>query len=714
MSKRFFAAAFAIGLACVAWVGLGFVGNNLLALAVTVLIGAAFTLGAWELRQYRAATATLQAALDGMRDPSAAPSNLGDWLRDLPAGLRDAVRQRVEGERGVLPAPALTPYLVGLLVMLGMLGTFLGMVVTFKGAVFALEGSGDLAAMRAALAEPIKGLGLSFGTSVAGVATSALLGLMSTLARRERQEAARLLDACIAGSLRPFSRARQREAALDALQAQAGALPAVVERLDALMQRIEQRAQSLDAQLVERQDRFQKDTAQAYTQLGQRVGDALQDSLAAGARAAGDTMRPLVESAMKQMLEQSQQLQQRLTEAAQAQGPLVETTMRQLLEQSQQVQQRITESAEAQRPLVESTLKQLLEQSEQVQQRLVETAQAQVPLVEATMNQLVAQSQGVQQRLTETAQAQVPLIEATMQQLLEQSQATQQRLGDTAQAQADQLSDRFEASARALAQVFSEAQQALAQDLRAQWQQAAQDSVSQQQTLNLSLERAISETAARMDALQAASAQHLATLGAALEAPMSRMMQTAAEVPQAAAGVIAQLREELARMTERENLALQEREALITQLQQLLGGLEQSSGAQARAIDTLVTSTTSLLEQAAERQQQALQAQSEQAAGLSEQARASAVELASLGEAFAQGVQHFQDSQDKLLEGLLRLENALDRAQARSDEQLAYYVGQAREVIDLSISSQQGLIEKLHQLRQPGATPQQPALEGTA
>ena len=35
----------------------------------------------------------------------------------------------------------------------------------------------------------------------------------------------------------------------------------------------------------------------------------------------------------------------------------------------------------------------------------------------------------------------------------------------------------------------------------------------------------------------------------------------------------------------------------------------------------------------------------------------------------------------------------------RSDEQLAYYVAQAREVIDLSISSQQGIVEDLRRLR---------------
>ena len=35
---------------------------------------------------------------------------------------------------------------------------------------------------------------------------------------------------------------------------------------------------------------------------------------------------------------------------------------------------------------------------------------------------------------------------------------------------------------------------------------------------------------------------------------------------------------------------------------------------------------------------------------------------------------------------------------ARSDEQLAYYVAQAREVIDLSILSQKQIVEDLQQL----------------
>ena len=67
----------------------------------------------------------------------------------------------------------------------------------------------------------------------------------------------------------------------------------------------------------------------------------------------------------------------------------------------------------------------------------------------------------------------------------------------------------------------------------------------------------------RLDTLQAAVAQHLAMLGSALEAPLTRLLKTAADVPQAAAVDITQLREEMTRLSERDNVALVERTAMM-------------------------------------------------------------------------------------------------------------------------------------------------------
>jgi len=194
MSKYFYpaaGAATAAGALAVGWVGAGHIAlhtpGNPLALAMTLLIGAFYAWGVLELWRFHRATLGLQGALASLAAPSnTPPASLAVWLAQVPASLRPAVRQRVEDERGALPGPALTPYLAGLLVLLGMLGTFLGMVMTLHGTGLALERAGDVQTMRDSLAAPVRGLGLAFGTSVAGVAASAMLGLVSALCRRAR------------------------------------------------------------------------------------------------------------------------------------------------------------------------------------------------------------------------------------------------------------------------------------------------------------------------------------------------------------------------------------------------------------------------------------------------------------------------------------------------------------------------------------------------
>ena len=150
-------AVFVAGLAVVGWVGAGYIGTNPLALAVTVIVGAFYIMGALELHRFQQATATLTHAVADLSSP---PESLGTWLGQLHPSLQNAVRLRIEGERVGLPGPAMTPYLAGFLVLLGMLGTFVGMVVTLKGTGLALESSTDLQTIRDSLSAPVKGLGL--------------------------------------------------------------------------------------------------------------------------------------------------------------------------------------------------------------------------------------------------------------------------------------------------------------------------------------------------------------------------------------------------------------------------------------------------------------------------------------------------------------------------------------------------------------------------
>src|SRR5690606_35952874 len=154
-----------------------------------------------------------------------------------------------QGERAGLPRPVLTPYLVGLLVLLGMLGTFLGMVATLRGTGLALESSTDLAAIRASLAAPVQGLGFAFGTSVAGVATSAALGLLSALGMRGRLLAVQSLDAMMAGVLRVHTPTHQREEGVRLLQQQTASMTAMADKLQAMMTAMEQHNQGLNEHL---------------------------------------------------------------------------------------------------------------------------------------------------------------------------------------------------------------------------------------------------------------------------------------------------------------------------------------------------------------------------------------------------------------------------------------------------------------------------------
>ncbi len=569
LNRAFLFAAFVLGLAAIAWVGVGFVGTSAIALGMTVLIGAVYLIGAQEIRRFRALTASLAQALSNVPQPLAL---LGDWLGRVPPVLQNAVRQRVEGERGALPGLALTPYLIGLLVMLGMLGTFLGMVVTFKGVVFTLEGSADLQAIRTALAAPIKGLGLAFGTSVVGVATSAMLGLMSVVSRRERAEVVRQLDALIATTLRPFSLAHQRQETFKALQHQAGALPAVANQLTQLIEQMERRSQQLDHQLLARQAQFHQEAAQAYEGLARSVEQSLKDSLAASARAAGESLQPVVSGAMNAITHDTTRLHERV-------GELVNTQMTGLAGQ------------------------------------------------------------------------------------LEQRQAE-----------------------------WTASLQALAATLQDQWQQAGAQTVAQQQ--------AAAEQLAHTATLWR---NELATLraeeSARGEAVMQKLLHTAAEAPRAAGEVITELRHGMSQLTERDNRALQERAELMGQIDGLLKSVEATTGGQRRAIESLVTSASAVLDQVGRQFADTVGAQAVRAEDVAAQVRTSASELASLGAAFGEGVQRFSTTNEQLIASLQSVESAVSQSIQRSDEQLAYYVAQAREVIDLSITSQQGILEDLHRLR---------------
>ncbi|HEY0060739.1 MAG TPA: DUF802 domain-containing protein [Telluria sp.] len=830
MNKFLFPLAFATGATAIIWVGFGFIDSSALALAMTALIFAVYLAGAVELHRFRTATNTLTTALGAI--PEDKP-DLNRFLSGVDASLQHPVRLRVEGERAGLPGPSLTPYLVGLLVMLGMLGTFLGMVVTLKGAVFTLEKTADLETMRSALAVPVKGLGLAFGTSVAGVAASAVLGLMSALCRRERLQAGQRLDAKAATVLSAFSHGRQREQTFRALQLQSEALPQVVDKLQAMMLQIEAMSGQLNQRLLANQEQFHNSASETYTELARSVDQSLRASLADSAQAAGESIRPVFEAAMQGIAHEAKAMHERTASTVQQQlDGLAERFGVATASVAQTWTAALHSQEQANRGLATDLGRSLEAFSAAFDQR-VGALVAQVGDAHASLQAAQASSEAQrQQAWTQSLEA----MAATLTHELRESSTqvlTQQReictaVTDTVQELAEQA-DRFGVATASVAQTWNaalenqqQANRSLATDLghsleafsaafdqRAgalvttvgdaytglQAEQATQDAQRQQAwtqslvamaaTLSRQLQesgtqvltqqrevcaavtdavrelaeqaqagagKSMAETTrlittaedlmrsriaaeaqwldqhrqrmdqlaallqtelgalreqeavrgaaavAQLGDLQSAVTTHLTTLGTALEEPITRLIETAAEAPRAAAEVIGQMRQEISHSVARDNALLEERSRIMATLSALLDGINHASHEQRAVIDSLVAASSVKLDAASTAFATDIAAESGKLSEIAAHVTSSAIDVATLAETFGVAVQAFNSANEKLGSNLDRIELALGKSMSRSDEQLAYYVAQAREIIDLSMSSQKEIVEELRQL----------------
>ncbi|WP_138435306.1 coiled-coil domain-containing protein [Marinobacter shengliensis] len=591
MSKLFFTLAFAIGLAVVSWIGAGFIGSDLLALAFTGLIGAVYCLGFGELVNFRRQTRQLAGQVNQLPESQ---DQVSRWLNTLPQPLQYPAQRRIEGHAAALPGPQITPYLTGLLVMLGLLGTFAGMIVTLGGAASALDNSTELSAIRSALAAPIAGLSLAFGTSIAGVAASAMLGLASTLSRRDRAQASRTLDTALREKLHHLSADHQRQQAFQALETQAQALPQMASAMERMTTRMEQLGQQLEKSLTRNQQEFHSTVGNHYQTLADSVANSLKTALDDSAKQAAERVEPIVIHAMEQLQKDAYNLQQHWANDAR----------QQLAELTSGFQQTTAEAGE------------------RWQQNLAEYQQH---FSRNTAELVTNQKAGLEQLVT--------------------------TIGKQLSELREQEATRADASAT------------------------------------------------RIESLETTVTKHLAELGIALEAPMTRLIETASETPKAAAEVIRQLQSEIARNSERENELLAERQRLVQELDSLLESQRSTADNQRDAVASLISGAGETLTGISERFNTLIQEQSQRLGKLGDDITGSSQEVGALGDAFAQALELFSQSNQQLVTSLADIQQALDNAGTRHDEQLAYYVAQAREVIDLSVSAQKDVIDAAAALR---------------
>lgn len=845
MNRFLHHAVIAAGLAVVCWAGAGYVGSNPLALAVTALVGAFYVMGALELHRFHQATATLTRAVGEL---SAPPANLGAWLAQLHPSLQNAVRQRIEGERVGLPGPAMTPYLAGFLVLLGMLGTFLGMVVTLKGTGIALESATDLQSIRASLSAPVKGLGLAFGTSVAGVAASAMLGFASALSRRERLQAGQLLDSRIATTLRAHSQVHQREESFKLLRQQAEAMPALVGQLQAMMAAMERQSTALNERLAAGQDGFYGRTEAAYAGLASSVDASLKHSLTESARIASAAIQPVVQATMAGIARETASLHDTLAHTVQQQldglstrfeattGRVADTWKLALAEHQRSTEALSSEVRGAHDRLADA----FGERSAALMASVAARLESTVGSVSDTWGSALAQQQRTSERLSADTQQALAAAAATF----ERHSAS--LLGSVGQAHTD-LQGELAARDEQRLSAWTQSLAAMAEALRQEWQQAGAHTLGQQQQLLDTMARTAremsAETAAHatrttaeiaqllqaaaeaprvagevmsalrekladsMDSWQTTLADHqrstealsadvrgahdrlaeafgqrsaalvdsvaarlegavgsvdlahaelhtklaaqdeqrlaawtqsLASIAGSLQhewqqagahtlgqqqqlleamartaqemsaqneaharqsvAEIAQLLQAAAEAPRAAAEVVAELRQKLSDSMARDNAMLEERSRILETLSTLLDAVNHASTEQRTAVDALVAASADVLERVGSRFTEKIDEETSRMSGVAAQVTGSAVEVASLGEAFGLAVQLFSESNEKMGAQLQRIEGALGKSIARSDEQLAYYVAQARELIDLSLMSQKQIVEDLQRV----------------
>ena len=611
MERLFAGLVFLLGAALIAWLAAGFAATSTLALVVTLAIAVAYVIGFVELWVFQRDTRGLQQAL---QPAGGEPLALDAWLMSLPPALRSAAGKRVQGEPVALPAPLLTPYLTGLLVMLGLLGTFIGMMIALQGAVGALEGSTELAAIRAGLTAPIKGLSMAFGTSVAGVAASAALGLLSALARRQRLAVSRLLDTQ-AGLLFPgHSPLYYRQEMLQQAREHTRQLPAVAEHMAALVAQVDNSTERLHARLLDDQQGLQQKLLELHSGLMTHVGQSLRESFADSGRQAGESLAPVLQEAMRTLTADVQATQIALRDSAVVQAKSLAAVHEQAAQSVQNTQAVVTAQAAA-----------------------------------------VAAQDSLRAELAKTVSDSRALLGAQ---------------SSEASALLQQLSERF----------VSQQQQ-----LEAQWlgERAQFDGrqLARHESLSATVQAALTQ------ALTANAKLTADTLGPVVASSMAALDSAVAHV-----------RDEAAAALQRDQTLLASQRELVAELGSVTRGLADDSAQYRSTLERFSEHTSGLLQSTAAGFAASVEQGADRLAEVSEQFAAGAIELATLGDAMGGAVAQFDAVSAHLSSTLQGVAQGMQEAAGRSDEQLAYYVAQAREVIDHSALAQQKLLDQLREI----------------
>ena len=203
--------------------------------------------------------------------------------------LLDSIASRLDENR------ELARYMTGLLIFLGLLGTFWGLLRTVGGVSDVIHGmtigSGDIAALfeqlKSGLAKPLEGMGIAFSASMFGLSSALVLGFLDLTAGQAQNRFFNELEEWLAGQTRLSS---------GVLAEGEGSVPVYVQAL------LEQTAENMEGlqSILSRGEDSRAQTNQTILSLTERLG------------AFADTMRA------------NQQLMLRIAETQAALGPALQ------------------------------------------------------------------------------------------------------------------------------------------------------------------------------------------------------------------------------------------------------------------------------------------------------------------------------------------------------------------------------------------------------
>jgi len=272
----------------------------------------------WNLRQVLLLRPEV-AWLEGFRSPrlgapaQAAPKLLGPMASMFAARRSDRLSLSAPAMRSVLDGIAsrldesreLSRYMTGLLIFLGLLGTFWGLLLTIGSVADVIGnmsvGSGDVNQLfnqlKTGLAQPLRGMGTAFSASMLGLAGALVLGFLDLTAGQAQNRFYNELEEWLAGLTRLSS------GVLGDAGGEGGSVPAYVQAL------LEQTAENLEGlqRILARGEEGRLATGQALVTLTERLS-ALTDQMRAS------------QSLMLRVAEQQAQLGPALARLAESQG----------------------------------------------------------------------------------------------------------------------------------------------------------------------------------------------------------------------------------------------------------------------------------------------------------------------------------------------------------------------------------------------------------